>query len=92
MGWSLRKTRIVLEDVVTGQVIQREPSRVGLGVGADGEVEQEGRDVGVEVDRLEEAIGEILLGDVLARAREKAVVCKGVEEWAWAPDCLAVSP
>jgi hypothetical protein len=73
-------------------MVQREPCRVGLWVSADGEVEEEGRDIGVKIDRSEQAVGEILLGDVFARAREKAVVRKGIKEWAWTPNYLCFKP
>jgi len=38
-------------------MVQGEPGRVGLWVRADGEVEEEGRDVCVEVDGAKKAIG-----------------------------------
>jgi hypothetical protein len=72
-------------------MVQREPCRVGLRVSADGEVEEEGRDIGIKIDRAEQAVSEILLGDVFARAREEAVVCKGIKEWAWASNYLGLS-
>jgi len=71
---------------MAAQVVEREPGRVGLRVRRDGEVEEEVRDVGVEVHGVEEAVGQVLLRDVLAGPWQEAVVRKRVEEWAWAAD------
>ena len=51
---------------MAAQVVEREPGRVGLRVRRDGEVEEEVRDVGVEVHGVEEAVGQVLLRDVFS--------------------------
>lgn len=77
-GCDIRETGIMLQHVVAGQVVKREPGRVRLRVRADGEVKEESGDVGIEVDSVEEAVGEVIEGDVFAGTREEAVVGKGV--------------
>lgn len=82
----LREAGVVLEDVVAREVVEREPGGVGLRVGGDGKVEEELGEALVEVDGGGEAVREVLLGDVLARAGQEAVVREGVQERAGAAD------
>lgn len=83
---NIRETDVVLEDVVAGEVVEGEPRGVGLRVGGDSKVKEELGKLLAKVDGVREAVGEVVEGDILARARQEAVVCKGVQEGTWTPD------
>jgi hypothetical protein len=78
----------MLQYIVPREMVQREPGGVGLRVCAAGKVEQEVGDVALEVDSIEQSVAQVFLRDVLARPRQEAVVGEGIQEGAWATDCL----
>ena len=63
---------------MAGEMVEREPRRIWLRVGGNSKVEQKLRETLVEIDSVEETIDQILFGNVLARARQKTVICEGV--------------
>lgn len=59
-------------------MVKWELGRVWFWVCVDGEVKEESGDVGIEVDSVEEVVGEVIEGDVFVGMREEVVVGKGV--------------
>ena len=70
----------MLEDVVPSKMVERKPRSVRLRVCGYGKVEQKLREALVDIYGVGESIFQILLGDVLARARQEPVIRERVQE------------
>jgi len=73
------ETGVMLEHVVVAEVVEGKGCRVGLGVGAQREVEEEPAEGFVDVEGVKQGVFGVFFGDVLACVGEEAVVCEGVE-------------
>jgi hypothetical protein len=84
-GTFIRETRVVLEDVMVAQVVEREGGRVRCGVRGEGKVEQEVGHGRIDMQGIEEGLVRLFPGDVHAVVRQELVVRQRVEHGARGP-------
>jgi len=88
VGVGAAETSVMLENVMVPEIVERESGSVGLGICAQGEVEEECAEGFVDVESVEEGVGGLLSGDVLTGVGEEVVVGERVEHGAGRPDVI----